>query len=110
MPIAIQRKETRAQLSARITGTVVGVPLKSKGAVILKIEEIYGVTPVPVAGNGVKNSGAAEGNPVGLPFYDGIVMSDGFVKSPDAAPVLHPSSLRPASVLEDFRTLSANFS
>ena len=31
-------------------GNKIGFPLKSKGAVILKIEEIYGVSPGPGAG------------------------------------------------------------
>ena len=31
-------------------GTKIGVPLKSKGAVIVKIEEIYGLAPGPDAG------------------------------------------------------------
>lgn len=43
------RYEETARWIADI-GTKTGIPLKSKGAVILKIDEIYGVAPGPGAG------------------------------------------------------------
>ena len=51
--ITIETSGTRYEETAQWIeelGTKAGFPLKSKGAVILKIEEIYGVAPGPGAG------------------------------------------------------------